>query len=67
MGNGRQDICPGDSGGPLVRATSTGDILVGITSFKISGLCGKQPSLSGFTSVMKMRSWIDLQVRTLRV
>ena len=62
-----QDTCSGDSGGPLVRETSSGpDMLVGITSYGPDG-CGSEYNLGAYTSVPRMRTWIDAQIRALKV
>ena len=38
-GSGRGGTCNGDSGGPVFLGNSTSDIIVGVTSFGLNGLC----------------------------
>ncbi|EFN51603.1 hypothetical protein CHLNCDRAFT_139992 [Chlorella variabilis] len=61
-----QGICSGDYGGPLFIPGKNvkHDLLVGIGAYRAGG-CGRG-GLSGFTSVAKYRSWIDLGVDILK-
>ena len=62
-----QDTCAGDSGGPLVKPTGRGpDILVGVTSYGPEG-CGHEENVGAYTSIPKLRSWIDSQIKALKV
>ena len=63
-----QDTCPGDSGGPLVKEQASGpDLLVGVTSYGPDVECGSENNLGAYTSIPKLRSWIDGQIRALKV
>ena len=62
-----QDTCAGDSGGPLVRVPKTGPaVLVGVTSYGPED-CGTKANLGAYTSIPRLRSWIDSQVKALKV
>ncbi|XP_074096205.1 serine protease persephone isoform X2 [Cotesia typhae] len=52
----RADACQGDSGGPLLLLSSSGDTVIGVTSFGQS--CGG-PNAAVYTSVYSYIDWIE--------
>jgi secreted trypsin-like serine protease len=50
-----------------VKPTGRGpDILVGVTSYGPEG-CGHEENVGAYTSIPKLRSWIDSQIKALKV
>ncbi|XP_053594867.1 serine protease persephone isoform X1 [Microplitis demolitor] len=60
----RADACQGDSGGPLLLLSSSGDTVIGVTSFGQS--CGG-PNAAVYTSVYSFIDWIEENVWPERV
>lgn len=52
-----KDSCIGDSGGPLIQQSSSGNILVGITSFGRG--CAQNGVPAVYSRVSRARAWID--------
>jgi protein C (activated) len=62
-----QDTCAGDSGGPLVATRNKAHVLVGVTSFGVTEECGDSFNVGGYTSIARMRPWLDAQLKALRM
>ena len=67
LGADLQDACTGDSGGPLLRVPKTGQaVLVGVTSYGPEE-CGTEANLGAYTSIPRLRPWIDSQIKALKL